>query len=104
MEVVLHLPVVPNVELVAAKAVEMLNQGALGLEKPSEKTVCRSCHYMGPSYEMGQFTHGEMNCLTCHIELKEKGREVDPSIIIEVRRDGEKLELTADIGTEEEKK
>ena len=57
---------------VAAKAVEMLNQGALGLEKPSEKTVCRSCHYMGPSYEMGQFTHGEMNCLTCHIELKEK--------------------------------
>lgn len=57
---------------VAAKAVEMLNQGALGLERPSEKTVCRSCHYMGPDYAMGQFTHGEMNCLTCHVELKEK--------------------------------
>ena len=57
---------------VAAKAVEMLNQGALGLEKPSEKTVCRACHYMGPTYAMGQFTHGEMNCLTCHINLKEK--------------------------------
>jgi hypothetical protein len=62
---------------VAAKAVEMLNQGAPGLEKPSEKTVCRACHYMGPDYAMGQFTHGEMNCLTCHIDLKEK--EVGPS-------------------------
>ena len=57
---------------VAAKAVELLNGGALGLEKPAEKTACRSCHYMGPDYAMGQFTHGEMNCLTCHINLKEK--------------------------------
>jgi hypothetical protein len=57
---------------VAAKAVEMLNEGALGLQVPSEKTVCRACHYMGPTYEAGQFTHGEMNCLTCHINLKEK--------------------------------
>jgi hypothetical protein len=70
---------------VAAKAVEMLNQGALGMEKPSEKTVCRACHYMGPDYAVGQFTHGEMNCLTCHIDLKEKkvgpgghGLEGDP--------------------------
>lgn len=61
---------------VAAKAVEMLNQGAPGAEKPSEKTVCRACHYMGPNFAMGQFTHGEMNCLTCHIALKEK--EVSP--------------------------
>lgn len=57
---------------VAAKAVEMLNQGALGLQVPSEKTVCRACHYMGSDYAAGQFTHGEMNCLTCHINLKEK--------------------------------
>lgn len=57
---------------VAAKAVEMLNDGALGLQVPSERTVCRSCHYMGPNYAGGQFTHGEMNCLTCHIDLKEK--------------------------------
>jgi len=57
---------------VAAKAVEMLNMSKLGLQVPSEKTVCRSCHYMGPSYDTGQFTHGEMNCLTCHISLKEK--------------------------------
>ena len=32
MEVVLHLPVVPNVELVAAKAVETLG-GALGMHQ-----------------------------------------------------------------------
>jgi hypothetical protein len=57
---------------VAAKAVELLNQGGMGLEKPAEKTVCRSCHYMGDTYATGQFTHGEMNCLTCHIELKDK--------------------------------
>jgi hypothetical protein len=57
---------------VAAKAVEMLNSSALGLQVPSEKTVCRACHYVGPSYAAGQSTHGEMNCLTCHINLKEK--------------------------------
>lgn len=57
---------------VAAKAVELLNDGALGLQVPSEKTVCRSCHYMGRDYASGQFTHGEMNCLTCHVELKGK--------------------------------
>jgi hypothetical protein len=57
---------------VASKTVELLNDGALGLQKPSEKTVCRACHYMGPNYEMGNFTHGEMNCLTCHVKLKEK--------------------------------
>ena len=62
---------------VAAKAVEMLNDGALGLQLPSEKTVCRACHFMGPDYAAGQFTHGEMNCLTCHINLKEK--EVTPT-------------------------
>jgi len=62
---------------VAAKAVELLNDGALGMERPSEKTVCRACHYMGAEYDLGQFTHGDMNCLTCHINLKEKN--VTPS-------------------------
>ena len=57
---------------VAAKAVELLNNGALGAELPSEKTTCRTCHYMGENYAMGNFTHGEMNCLTCHIDLKDK--------------------------------
>jgi hypothetical protein len=57
---------------VAAKAVEMLNDGALGLQVPSEKTPCRTCHHMGSDYNLGQFTHGEMNCMTCHIDLKEK--------------------------------
>jgi hypothetical protein len=32
---------------------------------------------MGPNYDAGQFTHGEMNCLTCHIELKDK--QVSPA-------------------------
>jgi len=62
---------------VAARAVELLNDGALGLQRPSEKTSCRACHYMGANYDMGQFTHGDMNCLTCHISLKEK--DVTPS-------------------------
>jgi hypothetical protein len=57
---------------VAAKAVELLNQGSLGLTRPSEKTPCRTCHYMGADFAQGQFTHGEMDCLTCHIELKAK--------------------------------
>jgi hypothetical protein len=57
---------------VAAKAVELLNDGALGLRRPSEKTQCRTCHHMGSNFEVGQFTHGEMNCLTCHIKLKDK--------------------------------
>ncbi len=57
---------------VPAKAVELLNTGALGLPVPAQKTVCRSCHYMGPDFKAGQYTHGEMNCLTCHVELKNK--------------------------------
>lgn len=57
---------------VPAKAVELLNTGALGLQVPAQKTVCRSCHYMGPDVKAGQITHGEMNCLTCHIGLKDK--------------------------------
>jgi hypothetical protein len=62
---------------VAAKAVELLNHGAPGLERPGEKTVCRSCHYLGPSYEAGQFTHGAEDCLTCHIGLQ--GKPVGPT-------------------------
>ncbi len=57
---------------VAARAVELMNDGAMGLQVPAEKTVCRSCHYMGRDYTAGQFTHGEMNCLTCHIDLRGK--------------------------------
>jgi hypothetical protein len=57
---------------VAAKAVELLNQGRLGLPRPGERLVCRSCHYMGRVYEIGQFTHGAEDCLSCHVDLKEK--------------------------------
>ncbi len=55
---------------VAATAVEMLNDGRMGLVVPGEKTACKSCHYMGPTFEAGQFTHGDMNCLTCHVPHK----------------------------------
>jgi hypothetical protein len=55
---------------VAAKAVELLNDGRMGLVVPGQKTACRSCHYMGPDFDAGQFTHGDMNCFTCHVGHK----------------------------------
>jgi hypothetical protein len=62
---------------VSAKAVELLNHGALGLERPGEKTVCHTCHYMGPNFQAGQFTHGAEDCLTCHVDLR--GKPVGPT-------------------------
>jgi hypothetical protein len=62
---------------VAGKAVELLNQGPLGLERPGEKTACHSCHYVGPSYQAGQFTHGAEGCLTCHVGLE--GKAINPA-------------------------
>lgn len=56
---------------VAAKAVEMLNNGRLGLTVPGDKTVCRTCHYKGTDYAAGQFTRGKMGCTTCHTDLKQ---------------------------------
>lgn len=54
---------------VAAKAVEMLNNGRLGLPMPAAGTVCRSCHYAGTDYGAGQFTRGEEDCVYCHTEI-----------------------------------
>ena len=51
---------------VAAKVVEMLNDGELGLPTPADKTGCRSCHYKGTDYNAGQFTRGQMDCTQCH--------------------------------------
>jgi hypothetical protein len=53
---------------IAATAVDMLNNGILGLKTPGNATGCRVCHYKGATYENGQFTRGQMNCNTCHIE------------------------------------
>ena len=55
---------------VAAMAVEMLNNGRLGLPTPASKTICVQCHYKGTDFEGGQFTRGEMGCLTCHYKMQ----------------------------------
>lgn len=55
---------------VAAKAVEMLNNGRMGLATPASKTVCVQCHFKGPDFAAGQFTRGEGGCLTCHYKVK----------------------------------
>ena len=53
---------------VASKTVEMLNSGIGGtLGNPRDNsTNCGQCHYMGTDFAGGQFTHGAMNCSTCH--------------------------------------
>jgi hypothetical protein len=56
---------------VAAMAVEMLNNGALGLAIPANNTTCRSCHYKGTDFAAGQFTRGKMDCGVCHVDLKQ---------------------------------
>jgi hypothetical protein len=55
---------------VAAKAVEMLNNGRLGLSVPASKTVCVQCHYSGTNYAAGQFTRGNEDCRTCHVDIE----------------------------------
>jgi hypothetical protein len=54
---------------VAAKAVEMLNNGRLGLVVPAGKTVCVQCHYTGTNYAAGQFTRGNEDCTACHVDI-----------------------------------
>jgi hypothetical protein len=54
---------------VAAKTVEMLNNGRLGLPVPSSKTSCVQCHYTGTNYAGGQFTRGNEDCTACHVDI-----------------------------------
>lgn len=54
---------------VAAKTVEMLNNGRLGLAVPASNTTCVQCHYTGTNYSAGQFTRGNENCNVCHSEI-----------------------------------
>lgn len=54
---------------VAAKAVEMLNNGRLGLPLPASNTSCVQCHYTGTNFAAGQFSRGNEDCLTCHVEI-----------------------------------
>jgi anti-sigma regulatory factor (Ser/Thr protein kinase) len=85
MEVVLHLPVVPNVELVAAKAVETLG-GALGMHQThveaSSVAVVEAClnameHGGGPvTVRLREDNHDSKRWLV--IEVEDHGGGFDP--------------------------
>ena len=85
MEVVLHLPVVPNVELVAAKAVETLG-GALGMHQTrveaASVAMVEAClnameHGGGPvTVRLRSDSHDARPCLV--IEVEDQGQGFDP--------------------------
>jgi|AP12_2_1047962.scaffolds.fasta_scaffold31162_3 serine/threonine-protein kinase RsbW len=86
MEVVLHLPVVPNVELVAAKAVETLG-GALGMHQThveaASVAMVEAClnameHGGGPvTVRLRSENHAAKLCLL--IEVEDHGQGFDPA-------------------------
>lgn len=86
MEVVLHLPVVPNVELVAAKAVETLG-GALGMHQThveaASVAMVEAClnameHGGGPfTVRLRSDNHDSRECLL--IEVEDYGEGFDPA-------------------------
>jgi serine/threonine-protein kinase RsbW len=86
MEVVLHLPVVPNVELVAAKAVETLG-GALGMHQThveaASVAMVEAClnameHGGGPfTVRLRCDNHDSRQCLV--IEVEDHGGGFDPA-------------------------
>jgi len=86
MEVVLHLPVVPNVELVAAKAVETLG-GALGMHQThveaASVAMVEAClnameHGGGPfTVRLRSDNHDSRQCLL--IEVEDYGEGFDPA-------------------------
>jgi len=86
MEVVLHLPVVPNVELIAAKAVETLG-GALGMHQThveaASVAMVEAClnameHGGGPvTVRLHSDNHAEKPCLV--IEVEDHGQGFDPA-------------------------
>jgi serine/threonine-protein kinase RsbW len=85
MEVVLHLPVVPNVELVAAKAVETLGV-ALGMHQTrveaASVAMVEAClnameHGGGPvTVRLRSDNHDEKACLV--IEVEDRGQGFNP--------------------------
>lgn len=84
MEVVLHLPVVPNVELVAAKAVETLGL-ALGMhrngvEAASVATVeaCLNAMEHGGGVVVVRLAKEDLNPPRLYIEVEDHGRGFDP--------------------------
>ena len=81
MEAVLHLPVVPNVELVAAKAVETLG-GALGMHQTrveaASVAMVEAC--------LNAMEHGGGPVV---VRLTKDNHESKPSLLIEVEDHGE---------------
>lgn len=85
MEVVLHLPVVPNVELVAAKAVETLGM-ALGMHQTrveaASVAMVEAClnameHGGGPvTVRLRSDNHNTRACLA--IEVEDRGQGFNP--------------------------
>jgi serine/threonine-protein kinase RsbW len=86
MDVVLHLPVVPNVELVAAKAVETLGS-ALGMHQThveaASVAMVEAClnameHGGGPfTVRLKSDNHDSRECLV--IEVEDHGEGFDPA-------------------------
>jgi serine/threonine-protein kinase RsbW len=81
MEVVLHLPVVPNVELVAAKAVETVG-GAIGMHQTrieaASVAIVEAC--------LNAMEHGGGQ-MTVRMSMESAGEK--PRLIIEVEDQGE---------------
>ena len=81
MKVVLHLPVVPNVELVAAKAVETVG-GALGMQQTSIEAasvaVVEAC--------LNAMEHGGGQMV---VRMSDDGSAGKPCLVIEVEDQGD---------------
>ncbi len=84
MEVVLHLPAVPNVELVAAKAVEALGE-ALGMDRDGIEAVSvalveaclNAMEHGGSSFTVRLAEEGGKSS-RMRVEVEDKGRGFDP--------------------------
>jgi serine/threonine-protein kinase RsbW len=86
MEVVLHLPVVPNVELVAAKAVETLG-GALGMQQTHVEAAsvamveaCLNAMEHGGGPVIVRLRSDNLDAKPCLlIEVEDQGQGFDPA-------------------------
>jgi serine/threonine-protein kinase RsbW len=88
MEVVLHLPVVPNVELVAAKAVETIG-GALGMPQTrieaSSVAIVEAClnamEHGGGQVVVRMTTDDSDDIPSLIIEVEDQGPGFDPAVV-----------------------
>ncbi|MGD8439031.1 MAG: ATP-binding protein [Holophagae bacterium] len=88
MEVVLHLPVVPNVELVAAKAVETIG-GALGMPQTrieaASVAIVEAClnamEHGGGQVVVRMATDDSDDIPSLIIEVEDQGPGFDPGVV-----------------------